>query len=177
MDSKGSVLTEFVDQVVAGKRLEPITTAVCDEIETLLQKLDASEPIQDSAIVMHYLREHRETTLDKEEECLRSLKEHKKSGIAWGQPLLDLTLVVWIRIRFWVLSLFLLRCLHLGAQCRKTTERIMRRFRLLRNPIPLLMAKPECSDSVYVSACNDEKDWIPQYRRLRAYFKRKSEDM
>ncbi len=177
MDSKGSVLTEFVDLVIANGSLEPITTAVCDEIETLLQKLDASAPIQDSAIVMHYLRQHRETTLEKEKECLLRIREHKKSGIAWGQPLLDLTLVMWIRIRFWVLSLFLVRCLRLGAQCRQTTEKIMRRFRLLSNPVPLLMAKPECSDPVYVSAFNDEKDWKPHYRRLRAYFNRKSEDM
>lgn len=171
---KGFGASEWVDLVIANGRCEPVSEAVCEEINSLVQKMNITP--QDEYFMRlsstERLRGHRGSSIENELEWQRSRKRDARGRFVKQKPMPERAVVWWTRARYNMLAALLLRCVSLWPHCRKTIRRIMLILDYLDHCNSLKYLEPESNDAEYLCILNDVKNWSSQFRRLFLYFKR-----
>ena len=171
---KGFGLSEWVDLVIANGRCEPVSQATCEEIDSLVGKMDLSDR---DKYFMRYslsqpLRKHCEYTIHKELEWKQPRKRDTR-GRFKEQLKASPFSVMWSRVKHHVLVSLLLRSLRLWPFSWRTIGRISTDLYYDWDRCSVTEIEPGSADPEFLCIWNDIiQEWAHQFVRLCQYYKR-----
>ncbi len=165
---KGFGLSEWVDLTIANGRCEPVSEAVCDEIDSLVWNLDL-RPFDKHFMqnqLTGLLRSHIERTVEHEmTEKQPRKRDHLGRFMHQYRP--SLYLVMWSRVKYHVLASLLLRSLRLWPECKRTIGRMSADLYYDWEYSSIDERESDSTDPEYLNIWNDiAQQWTRQYSRI-----------